>query len=316
MSKRKPPAFKAALEEKLRQLAAKSGQLFERLQSIFVMDRFAARMLERYPDEVLVKGGYAMEVRLHGSQLRARTTKDLDISFRVPADSALEILQEICQTDLGDFLSYEVRLSEELTMEGNEYGGTRYTVGCFWLGKLYRNFGLDIAFGEPQMKPELVPSPLLAEWLNSEGVKRPSYRLISREQHLAEKLHAYTIPRSYPNSRVRDFPDMGLLVQEEILADEVLRVVQKVFEHRNTHKLPQQLPVAADEWSASFVKLTKTDPSLPWKTLDQLQQLLNVFWNPLLAGQCRQKRWSPLMLSWFEPADSTNSSTNDLAGAT
>lgn len=312
MARKAPGAFRKAVEDRLRQRASQSGQLLDRLLRVFVMGRFAARMLERYPDEVLIKGGYALEVRLHREQLQARTTKDLDVSFRVPAESALRILQEVGLIDLGDFLSYQVSQSKELILEGNEYGGTRYTVDCSWAGRRYHSFGLDVAFGEPQFCPDQFAPALLGEWLNSEGVKLPPYRLISREQHLAEKLHAYTIPRPTTNSRVRDFPDMGLLLQGELMGKDLYQTIQKVFGHRGTHEAPHYLPEPPQDWAALYLKLRKTEPALFWDSLAQLQQLLAIFWNPLLAGHCPQRRWCPLKQGWLELIAATNNSTIDL----
>lgn len=43
------------------------------------------------------------------------------------------------------------------------------------------------------------------------GIAPPTLRLYPIESHIAEKLHAYTMPRSRPNSRMKDLPDLALL---------------------------------------------------------------------------------------------------------
>jgi hypothetical protein len=43
------------------------------------------------------------------------------------------------------------------------------------------------------------------------GVAPPSMPLYPIETHIAEKLHAYTMPRVRPNTRVKDLPDIALL---------------------------------------------------------------------------------------------------------
>jgi hypothetical protein len=43
------------------------------------------------------------------------------------------------------------------------------------------------------------------------GIAPPTLRLYPIETHIAEKLHAYTMPRARPNSRVKDLPDLALL---------------------------------------------------------------------------------------------------------
>lgn len=314
-SRKSPQGFKRAVEDRLRQEAKLNGQTLDRLLHVFVMGRFAARILERYPHQVLIKGGYALEIRLNQEQYRARTTKDLDISLYLPANTALELLQEVGQLDLKDFMNFQVSQGSDLTLSGNEYGGTRFAIECLWAGTSCRRFGLDVAFGEPQLQPEQFPAPLLAKWLQSEGVTIPEYRLVSREQHLAEKLHAYTFPRQ-ENSRVRDFPDMGLLIQWELSGDQLLSTITQVFRHRGTHPLPKQLPQASNSWAEPYLRLRKNDPALPWASLAELQQLLSRFWNPLLSEQVLQQHWYPLEQAWLGPTASANNSTNDLEEAT
>ena len=49
------------------------------------------------------------------------------------------------------------------------------------------------------------------DYLGFAGIAAPELLLIPVETHIAEKLHAYTLPRPTPNSRVRDLPDLALL---------------------------------------------------------------------------------------------------------
>ena len=58
--------------------------------------------------------------------------------------------------------------------------------------------------GEPD---EVVADDLL----DFAGVAPPRLFLYPVETHLAEKLHAYTLPRLRPNTRVKDLPDLVLL---------------------------------------------------------------------------------------------------------
>jgi hypothetical protein len=46
------------------------------------------------------------------------------------------------------------------------------------------------------------------DWLGFAEIPAAEMRLISKEQQVAEKLHAYTLPRSTPNSRVKDLVDL------------------------------------------------------------------------------------------------------------
>ena len=70
-------------------------------------------------------------------------------------------------------------------------------------GKIYGTprFGLDIVFGGHLLGEA---TPVTGEdYLGFAGIAPPELHLVPTETHLAEKLHAYTLPRTSPNSRVR-----------------------------------------------------------------------------------------------------------------
>jgi hypothetical protein len=93
-------AFKAALTIHVRKQYPNEdvGRLLKRA----MMERFLARVTEALPKQILLKGGYAMELRLE----RARATQDLDLTVRnLAADEILEALRDAGEIDLGDHLA-------------------------------------------------------------------------------------------------------------------------------------------------------------------------------------------------------------------
>jgi hypothetical protein len=70
-----PLAFKEALEARLRSAAATGGRDQNRLRMRVVMDRFATRVVAEFEDQVVLKGGVVLELRL----AEARATRDLDL---------------------------------------------------------------------------------------------------------------------------------------------------------------------------------------------------------------------------------------------
>jgi hypothetical protein len=70
-------AFRHALEERLRQQSLSGGAPLARLRKMDAFDRFLARLTKKEPDAWIVKGGFALQLRLGE---RARTTKDIDVS--------------------------------------------------------------------------------------------------------------------------------------------------------------------------------------------------------------------------------------------
>jgi hypothetical protein len=71
-------------------------------------------------------------------------------------------------------------------------------------------------------------------------IPSPSVAMIAREQQFAEKVHAFTVPRPSPNSRVRDLVDLHLLIASGSLdASRCTEALRRTFERRNTHEFPK-----------------------------------------------------------------------------
>ncbi len=82
--------------------------------------------------------------------------------------------------------------------------------------------------------------------------------MIPREQQFAEKLHAYTLPRSTANSRVKDLVDLALLVEAGGLATErIQEAVRLTFQRRGRHVLPSVLLPPPADWKRRFEALAE-----------------------------------------------------------
>ena len=82
--------------------------------------------------------------------------------------------------------------------------------------------------------------------------------MIPREQQFAEKIHAYSLPRTTPNSRVKDLVDMALLVGDGELDHRRTReALHLTFERRGTHPLPTILDVPPPDWQIPFQALAE-----------------------------------------------------------
>lgn len=58
-------------------------------------------------------------------------------------------------------------------------------------------FGVDVAFGDPILGEQVTATA--DDILGFAGVAPPVLLLYPNETHIAEKLHAYTMPRAHPN---------------------------------------------------------------------------------------------------------------------
>jgi hypothetical protein len=287
-----PVAFKEALEQRLR--SAGLADLSRRRQ-LLVFDRLLARVAAAFGDAAVLKGGVALELRLD----RARTTKDVDLRLMGSPDDLLPRLQALAQLDLRDFMTFEIEPDPhhpEIQNDGMIYEGLRFRVECRIAGKLYgQRFGLDIAFGDPIVgKPDMVVAD---DVLAFAGIAPPTVRLYPVETHIAEKLHAYTMPRTRPNSRIKDLPDLALLATAGAIEAASLRTaIETTFAFRKTHDVPALVPDPPAAWATPYAQMA-LDDQLPWAGLDDLFTRVRAFLDPLLAASASPS-WSPVDWRW------------------
>jgi hypothetical protein len=276
-----PVAFKQALEQRLKS-SSPSGVAFARRRQLLVFDRFLARVTQVAGDAVTLKGGLVLELRL----AQARTTKDIDLRMMGSVDDILERLQAAGRLDLGDYMLFEVQPDSshpDIQNEGMRYDGYRYRAECRLAGAIYgRRFGVDVAFGDPLVgEPDLVVADDL---LGFAGIEPPKLRLYPVVSHIAEKLHALTMPRSRPNSRVRDLPDIALLATTGPIEGTDLRLaLVRTFEFRSTHALPATVPTPPAFWEDPYAAMASGD-ELRWNRLDEVTQAVSSFLNPVLTS--------------------------------
>ena len=294
-----PAAFKQALEQRLR-TATRGGGEFARQRQLLVFDRFLARIVTTLGDAAILKGGLVLELRLE----RARTTNDVDLRMVGSPRDVLERLQAAGRGALGDFMTFEVMRDPdhpEIQNDGLQYDGHRFRAECKLAGKLYgRPFGVDVAFGDPIIgEPEVVRAE---DVLAFAGIAPPSLRLYPIETHVAEKLHAYTLPRERPNSRVKDLPDLALLASVRRLDARQLRAaLEQTFDFRKTHTLPAALPAPLADWRTPYAAMARDD-RLTWPTLDTVLESARAFLDPVLAGGLTAT-WDPAAWGWMRVSD-------------
>ena len=247
------PALRTALEERLKRVSREDGIDLQRLRRQVAFDRFLARLFRGPKTNWVLKGGYAMELRFK----TARTTKDLDFTVRVaPAgrdDILLKQIQDAGAVDLGDFFSF--RIGEAMMdLDGAPYGGARHPVESLMGGRTFVKFHLDVGIGDVVLDP--LEQAHMRDWLGFAGILPPAVPMIQREQQFAEKLHAYTLPRTTPNSRVRDLVDMALLIRSGTLQlERVVQALHATFDLRATHSVPKALDPPLADWDAPFSRL-------------------------------------------------------------
>ncbi len=251
-----PAAFKQALEQRLK-AASGSGTDLARRRQLVVFERFLARIVRQFGDAAVLKGGLVLEQRI----ARARATRDVDLRVTGSLDEVLLGLQAAGRLDVDDWMRFEVQRDPRqpaIRGEGIRYEGQRFRAECRLAGKIYgRPFGVDVAAGDPLIgAPDLVPGK---DVLAFADVAPPTVPLYPVASHVAEKLHAYTMPRDRPNSRVKDLPDIALLATAGRLeAAELREALALTFTYRGTHPLPASVPVPPSRFTTWVTRALET----------------------------------------------------------
>ena len=253
-------AFRIALETRLKAIAKEKGTDLQRLRRQVAFDRLLARLFQHRETPWVLKGGYALELRMN----QARTTKDIDLTLENPKNLGAgdgpinerlrEELQEQTIVDHGDY--FEFLIGEPMMdIEAAPYGGARYPVNARMDGRSFVKFHLDVGVGDFVLSP--VETIETQDWLDFAGIKPPVIAMLSREQQFSEKLHAYTLPnRQAPNSRVKDLVDMVMLIERgDLDKDRVTESITATFGRRNTHPLHTPLEPPPEQWRPVYERL-------------------------------------------------------------
>ncbi len=267
-------AFRAALEARLRQQAGGSQTSLGRVRRQVAFERFLARLFYEAPSPWLLKGGYALELRLGDS---ARSTRDLDLSVPHPnrlvvgdegvGAAVREALADAVEHDLGDWFEFAVGPTMA-DLDSPPGGGARYPIDCRVDGRIFAQFHVDVGLGDQVAgEPEWLEGH---DFLSFAGVPPAQLAVLPPAQHFAEKIHAYTFPwQGRPNTRVRDLVDLVLLIDTAALdPSAAVAALGLTFAQRATHPLPRALPPPPEAWTTPFAALAG-EVALAERTVDE-----------------------------------------------
>lgn len=253
-------AFRVALEDRLKRLAQEENIDLQRVRRQAAFDRLLCRLFAKPESPWLLKGGYAMELRLK----TARTTRDIDVALRqlpmpsrdwdANASTVLEALREVGQLDLEDFFTFVFGDAVQ-DLDAAPYGGARFPVDTRLAGRSFVKFHLDVSTGDVLREP--YESLSGRDWLGFAGVASTDFRAVSPEEQFAEKLHAYTLPRlGRENTRVKDLVDLVLLIEQTTMnAARLPKAIRETFQRRKTHEIPPALAPPPASWSKPFAEM-------------------------------------------------------------
>lgn len=293
MRYRTPEAFRAALEQRLKNESATNSVAVMRLRKRVAFERFLARLSATDATGWMLKGAFALELRLG---LGTRTTKDIDLARADDEEAATEHLNAAAAVDLGDFFSFEVRRTPALDAAAG-FHAVRYTARADLAGRRFEQFPVDVALGEQsQGQPDLLSSPDLLAFAE---IAAPELPVVPLEQHIAEKLHAYTGTYGADgqgSTRVKDLVDLVVIGDlAELGADRLSHALETTFEQRASQPLPDALPPPPRSWARPYVELAREAGVAP--DLDAGHAAAADLLNPIL-GQEVEGRWDPRTRRW------------------
>jgi hypothetical protein len=280
-------ASAAALDRAIRDVflrrVNRDGKRYEQLRREVAFERVLARLVAEDPNVWLLKGGVALDYRLH----EARSTLDLDLSAKIGIGAFQEKLAHAIAIDLGDF--FEIQFSGERSRPVDEVETYRFGLDVRLNDRTFMKVSIDVGFADPWFGD--VEALETSEVLTFAGVETVTVKAISIEQHIAEKVHAYTKSYgSHQNSRVKDLVDLVLLSgYRPIAMMELGTVLDAVFQARATHELPKSFPLPPDDWREAYRKLS--EPLSITSDIDEAHKNVAAFLDAVFIRSGEEQWW-------------------------
>jgi hypothetical protein len=215
----------------------------------------------------------------------------------LPPEEALDRLRRsVASSTVADNFTFVLgAVAQE--MQGAPGGSLRVRVVARLAGTDFVVFNIDLSSGDAVVDPtDLLRGSDLLAFAGIPPVEFPVYPVA---QHLAEKLHAYTLPRAEENTRVKDLLDLVFIAAvEDVDADRLMRSVRATFDARSTHPLPDRLPAPPESWRGPFAALADEAPNAPFNDLAAAYEMAAAFWDVFLDGTATGARWYHERRAW------------------
>ena len=239
MTRRQPKNIVASIHQRLLNEARQANRPFNEILQYFAIERFLYRLsVSRHADKFVLKGALMLPI---WSAPLSRPTMDIDLLGRTPnhVDGVVEIVRDICQTDVGpDGLTFDASTVEgEQIAEQAEYEGVRVRFRAT-LGNARITMQVDVGFGDV-----IVPSPERVSYPTILGPPAPQLDGCSKENLVAEKFQAM-VRFGEVNSRMKDFYDVWAISQQlDFDGRRLSDAIAATFANRSTGIPPDPEPL-------------------------------------------------------------------------
>ncbi len=227
------PNVAASVRTRLLNVAKAQGVDFNQVLVRFALERILYRMTQsQHADRFLLKGALLFTLWY---DMPHRATRDADLLGFGASDlaSVAETFRDIAAVAVDDGIAFDPAsvTVEEIRKEAG-YGGVRVIIAGE-LAKARCKTQIDVGFGDA-VTPAPVDSvyPVLLDDLPAPRLRAyPTYTVI------AEKLHAIAL-LGMTNSRLKDYFDLSVLLEREILDTDLLtQAIKTTFERRGMSAL-------------------------------------------------------------------------------
>lgn len=272
-----PGAFRRALTDRLRGLAAESRWTLPQLQRHMAYDRLLER-LYLVDDAWVVKGAAALLAR----DLGVRATIDVDV-YRPRSGVAAEAdLREAAARDIGDWFRFEIGAGRPV---GAGDPGVRLPTAAYIGPTAWARFHVDLVGSDLRMTGEPDAVPPLARVLMPDLVQH-GYRAYPLVDHVADKvvatfeLHG---PQRRPSTRYKDLVDLvSIVTRASVGAVPQLAALTSEASRRGV-TLPRRFDVPDRPlWETGFFAEATRSLLQVGRRLDDALSIVRPFLDPLL----------------------------------
>jgi hypothetical protein len=280
-----PQALRTALEARNRNESAVTGLSPDRLRRRVVFQRIVTRLQRAEPGRWVVKGGMAMEVRLHDA---ARLTKDLDLGLREtdvdPEDLRDRLIEALSRDDDGDSFVFAVGVPSRMMEDGGGHLTWRVAIAVQLAGRRFGSIKLDVSPRAHEL--DETDTVTLPNALDFAGFATVDVEIVDVHRHAAEKLHGMLKDfGERENSRVRDLADLMLMLDAELLTPTRLAtVVRNVWAERDAVTPPAVFPVLPTIWPQRYERLAAENEIDP-PSFDAAAERAAALWRAMVPSE-------------------------------
>lgn len=287
-----PSAFRRALTDRLRALAAETGWELPQLQRQIAYDRLLER-LYMIDDGWIVKGAVALLAR----DLGVRPSLDVDLYREGERELVERELRQAADRDLGDWFRFEVGPRQAVS---DGAAGVRLPITAYIGDTEWARFHVDLVGGDVRMTGQPDDVPAIAR-VSMPNVDQHGYRAYPLVDHVADKVAATFETygeQQMPSTRYRDLVDLVSIARGASVDAEQQRRALASEAQRRTIELPARFDVPDRAlWERGYAREVARSLLPTAHTLDDALGVVRPFLDPLLDGSA-QGIWNPQAGAW------------------